>query len=346
MKDEEKLTETFNFKSNKTRKILKKAKILTLVRTITVSLLVFVLLSAAIVITNAVMLNRIAMDELANEQIFDLVARPNIYMSQYQINDGFLTGKLDYATYRIVGNRPVYNGTYKIQYNIIPIVTGIYGYSERGQLIQVEAEDEYSYYNKVGNREMKFYHPYIEYKAYQNDLFMLEEIGEDKYLEMALSFDREYSLEEVQAMLTDEVKLVWYWVDTYNEGDLDKMKGHYAEFIGNDGQPTGEKEYQEPRFLFANQVYGMKGVTSTGRIIDDPYCSFVEAINAGLNRKNRYQLQFQGLYDSLSNDKGEIIEDDIRIIGAVVTGDTASMKVLKDKEYIKASALGIVVDKF
>jgi len=65
--------------------------------------------------------------------------------------------------------------------NIIPIVTGIYGYSERSQFIldQTESEDEYRYYNKVGNREMKFYHPYVKYKDYQNDLSMIEEIGEE-----------------------------------------------------------------------------------------------------------------------------------------------------------------------
>ncbi|NPV29229.1 MAG: hypothetical protein HPY58_06110 [Firmicutes bacterium] len=81
-------------------------------------------------------------------------------------------------------------------------------------------------------------------------------------------------------------------------------------------------------------------------ILDDPRRSFVEAINAGLKRKSRYQSQFKGLYDALSNNKGKISEDDIRIIGVVVTGDTASMKLLKDGNYIKASTLGIVIDKF
>jgi len=345
MNDEKKLTETFDFNSSKTKKMLKKAKVFTLLRTIAVSLLVFLLLSIAIVIINGVMLDSIANKEVENEQNFDLVARPNTYMSQYQVNNGFLTGELEYVTHRIVGNRPVNNGTYKIKYKIIPIVPGIYGHSARGQLTQIEVENEYSYYNRVGHREMKFYHPYIEYETYQNDLAMLEEIGEDKYLEMALSFDRNYSLEEVQAMLPGEVKLVWYWVNTYNEEELNRMKGHYAEFIGNDGQPTGEKEYQEPRILLANQVYGMKGITSTGTTIEDPRRSFIGAIKFGLNQKNRYRSQFQRLYDRLSNDKGEITKDNIRIIGVVVTGDTASMKLLRN-EYIKAATLGIVIDKF
>lgn len=107
-----------------------------------------------------------------------------------------------------------------------------------------------------------------------------------------------------------------------------------------------QKVYQEPRILFANQVYGIKGISSTGEIIDDPRRSFISAINFGLNHKSRYQSQFQRLHDRLSNNKGEITEDDIRVIGVVVTGDTASMELLKEKNYIKASTLGIVIDKF
>ncbi|MCG0275835.1 MAG: anti-sigma factor [Thermosediminibacteraceae bacterium] len=327
MSDEKKLKEIFDFNSDETKKLLQKAKVITLLRTVAVSLFVFLLLSIAIVIINTVVLNRIAMKKLTSEQNFDLVARPNIYMSQYQFNDGFLTGELEYVTHRIVGNRPVYNGTYKIKYSIIPIVPGIYGPSARGQLIQVEDKGDYSHYNRVGNREMKFYHPYIEYKTYQNDLALLEEIGEDKYLEMALSFDRDYSLEEVQAMLPDEVKPVWYWVNTYNEEDLNELKK--GEII-----------------LFANQVYGMKGVNSDGTIIKDPRLSFISAVNFGLKQKSRYHSQFQRLYQNLSNDKGEITKDNIRVIGVVVTGDTASMKLLRDKTYIKAATLGIVIDKF
>ncbi|MBO8158950.1 anti sigma factor C-terminal domain-containing protein [Thermosyntropha sp.] len=346
MNDEKKLTETFDFNSSETRKILRRAKAFTLLRTIAVSLLVFLLLSAAIVVINAGMLNRISNDELASEQNFDLVARPNTYMSQYQTDDGFLTGELEYVTHRIVGNRAVYNGTYKIRYNIVPVVSGISGHSARGQLTRIEFREEHTYYNRVGHREMKFYHPRIEYGNYQNDLALLEEIGENKYLELALSFDRDYSFEEVRAMLPDEIKTVWYWVDTYNEEDLSGMQGHYEELRGKDGQKIGEKIYQEPEVLFANEVYGMKGVDACGITIEDPRRSFINAINFGLNHKNRYQAQFQRLYDRLSSDKGEVTKDNIRIIGVVVTGDTASMKLLRDEGYIKAATLGIVIDKF
>ncbi|WP_041423801.1 sigma factor regulator N-terminal domain-containing protein [Thermosediminibacter oceani] len=105
MNDEKKLADIFDFNNSKIKKVLQKAKVLTLLRTVAVSLFVFLLLSAAIVIINAVMLNRIGNNELTNELIFDLVARPNTYMSQYQNNDGFLTGELEYVTHRIVGQQ-------------------------------------------------------------------------------------------------------------------------------------------------------------------------------------------------------------------------------------------------
>lgn len=350
MNDDQKLTETFDFNSSEPKKVLQKAKVYTLVRTVAVSLLVFLLLGAVVMIANAMLLNRIADKELIGEYLFDLVARPNTYMTHNQVNDGFLVGEAEYVAFRLVGNRPVYNGTYKIKYQIIPIVQDIYG-TGRGQLIQIENENvanEFAFYNKVGHREMKFYHPYIEYETCPNDLALLEEIGEDKYIEMALSFDRDYSLEEVQAMLPDEMKLVWYWVDTYSEKYLDTMKGQYVEveFKEEDGQPTSKKVYQKPRVLFANEAYGMKAITSTGEISPEPRRFFIAAINMGLKSKSRYQPVFKNLYDALRNDQGEITEDDIKVIGAVVTGDTASMELLKNKNYIKASTLGIVIDKF
>jgi len=38
--------------------------------------------------------------------------------------------------------------------------------------------------------------------------------------------------------------------------------------------------------------------------------------------------------------------NNIKIIGAVVTGDANSLRLLKDASYIKATSLGIVVDKY
>ncbi len=357
MNDEEKLEETFDFNSGETKKILRKARLFTLIRSAAVSLLVFILLSAIILIANMLWLDYIAENKLIDERLLDLVARPNTYTTHAQNNNGFLAGEAEFVTYRIVGDRPIYNGTYRIGYSILPFIQGFHGTS-RVQLIEIMKNEfyanegefsfyDYNYYNKVGNREMIFYHPGIEYENYPNDMALLEEIADDKCLEMAFSFDQDYSLEEVQAMLPDEVKTVWYWVDTYSEKNLDSMRGHYADFIGADGEPTGEKKYVEPRLLPANQVYGMKAVDSSGDKKDDPRSQFIGGIKLGFNKETgRYHKLFQDLFEVLSNENNEITEDNIKIIGAVVTGDATSMKLLRDHDFIRTSALGIVTDKY
>jgi len=350
MNDEEKLKESFCFNGSGIKKILQRAKLFTLIRTVTISLLVFVLLFGIILIANAMILNRIADSELLNETLLNSVAGPNTYMTHNQVNDGFLVGEAEYITYRIVGNRPVYDGTHKIKYSIFPVVQVLYG-TGRSQPIQIENEStengvEFSFYSKVGNKEMTFYHPGIEYETYPNDLALLDETGKDKYIELALSFDRSYTPEEVQRMLPGEVKIAWYWVDTYSEKNLDAMKGRYVEVEHKeDGRTSTKKVYRKPMVLRSYDVYGMEAITATGETAEEPWRHFIGTIDMGRNKKSHYQPIFKNIYEVLSNGKEEITKDDIRVIGVVVTGDTASMKLLKN-DYAKAATLGIVTDKF
>lgn len=335
MSDEKKLKETFDFKSTETKKVLRKAKLFTIFRTVIISLLVFII----VLVANEVILTRIADDKLIDESFYNIIAGPNTYISHSQFYNGFLLGEAEYITTRVVGNKSVFNGTHKIKYSIIPFIKNLYG-TGRGQLNQITNGAELSYYNKVGNKEMIFFHPSIEYETYPNDLTLLDKLGQDKYLEMALSFNQDYSLEEVQALIPSEVKIAWYWVDTYSEQNLSEMKSHSAE------EANGEKHYQKPRVLFANNVYGIKAIDSHGEKAKDPESLFIGFIKLGCKNKGPYQSQFKNLYNVLSNGKGEITKDDLRIIGVVVTGDTDSMNLLKNNNSIKATTLGIQIDKY
>ena len=66
---------------------------------------------------------------------------------------------------------------------------------------------------------MEFYHPSIKYEGYINDLKNLDEIGNNKVMEISLSFDKTYRLEEIRNMISSDVTLNWYWVDTFTEND-------------------------------------------------------------------------------------------------------------------------------
>jgi hypothetical protein len=43
-------------------------------------------------------------------------------------------------------------------------------------------------------------------------------------VELGLSFDKAYSLDELQAQLPSDVQFVWWWVDAYTNEYVDYMK--------------------------------------------------------------------------------------------------------------------------
>ena len=73
-------------------------------------------------------------------------------------------------------------------------------------------------------REMRFYLPFVKYLNYVNDLERISEL-QNKVAEVALSFDKAYTAEEVVKMLPEGIRPVWLWVDTYDETKAETYTG-------------------------------------------------------------------------------------------------------------------------
>jgi hypothetical protein len=162
-------------------------------------------------------------------------------------------------------------------------------------------------------------------KLYVLDWF-LDEIGEEKVMEVALSFDQGYSFEEVQAMIPDEVTLSWLWVDDVNEEkdsfqfeDIDENN----EVIGYDNLVRSEQT-----------VYGLSLLDENGDIKEDPVLRFIGSIEAGQQFKARWQGEFRRLFTTLSGEDEELTEDDLQYFGAVVTGNARTLSQLRDLPFI------------
>ncbi|MDR5586780.1 anti sigma factor C-terminal domain-containing protein [Clostridium aquiflavi] len=324
--DEEKLKELFEMKEKPNfNNAVKRAKIFSIVRTIIISLMMFIIVSFVLFISNGAILNVMNnKEEDSLRTLFD-VAMPNAYIGSIQIDDRIMIGEIDYVRYRFLKNKPIIDGNYKESYTYIPLINGVYGYMGQYLFDRVSksSRDSNEAYNKVGKKVMKFYHPSIKYENYINDLENIDEIGSDKLMEISLSFDKSYSLEEVKNMLPSDITLNWYWVDTFSENDY----------------------YFSDKLIFNEYyVYGIKALDNQGDSIDNPEKNFIDAINEG--KDNNYSNEYKELFDNLSNGKGEINKEDLKIIGVVVSGDSKSLKALKDKTYIKAATLGAVADKY
>lgn len=321
--DDEKLRELFETEEKpKLRSPIKRAKFLSSLKTTIISFMIFIILGFSALILNAHLLNNIANKKEKDLWHFYNIAKPNAYLSNTQTDDRLMTGDIEYVRYRFLGKKLITDGNYKEDYSYMPLINGIYGstgdnlYSNIASSEQ-ELEDMINY-NKVGKRIMKFYHPSIQYDNYINDLEVLDNIGSDKVMELSLSFDSKYSLDEVKNMLPKEITLNWYWVDTL----------------------TDKPSETRPKPIFEeSEVYGIKALDGQGRLMVNPEENFIGSLE-------RLSDSYNSLFNRLSNGKDKITKDDLKIVGVVVSGDVESLKNLKGKSYIKAASLGAVADKY
>lgn len=171
-------------------------------------------------------------------------------------------------------------------------------------------------YNTNGLRELNFMLPYVNYENVINDFKYLDQIDNDKYVEMVISFDKEYSYEEVNKNF-DSNKVSFYWINI----SRDEAKVNYEENKG---------------YLTENEVMGIKSITANGKVITDKSERLKEYKEAITYLKDN---KYKGIIE-------DVDENYTNISGIVVQGTSDELKELKDNIMIKHAILGNVVDSF
>jgi hypothetical protein len=327
--DDEKLRALFQEKEEPTfNAAIKKARAMSILRTTLVSLMIFIIVSFILLVSNAYILNTMSYEKESSLRSWFNIAMPNAYIGNVQVDDRIMVGQINYVRYRYLGKKPIVDGNYEKGYTYMPFINGIYGDSGN-YLFNASAKShkdlqERINYNKVGKPIMKFYHPELKYENYINDLNKIDKIGSNKLAELSLSFDKAYSIEEVKAMIPKDITTNWYWVDTFADN---------------------EKISTSKSILEEYDVYGIKALDSQGNLINNPEIDFINTITRGKGNKD-YGNTYEKIFNTLSKGKAEIKKEDLRIIGVVVSGDVEAIKALKDKNFIKACTIGAIADKY
>ncbi len=171
-------------------------------------------------------------------------------------------------------------------------------------------------YNTNGLRELCFMLPYVNYKNNINDFRYLDQIDNNKYIEMVLSLYKEYSYQDVNKNF-ESSNISFYWIDI----SKDEEKSYYQE---------------EKAYLNENEVIGIKSITGEGKFISDEG-----------ERLNQYKEAIEYLNDNKYKGITEIGNGNYtNISGIVVQGTSDELKELKDNPIIKHALLGNIVDKF
>lgn len=348
MNDEKEMDNMFDdLKKSKLKKAVRKAKWHSILRNVVITFLVLVVVMIAGPIVNQGIVDKMTVPSEISIKSFNEISAPNQYIGKLSRYKGLLNGRNEYSTFKIIEGKVVYTGENEYSYGIFKDYYGNW-VGTFSPLILGRSWDagdlELQRYNELGQREMVFFYPFLDYPDYKNDLQLLDNIASTKRMEMALSFDKDYTMEEVNDMLPQNVTLSWYWLDDLNEQEKESSKPRTQEQQRSDGT-TYTVDYP-PRLRSERTVYGIKAYDSNGTSLEEPEQQFIWAFKNGMDYDTRFKSEFERVFQNVAGEDGEITKEDLRIFGVVVTGDTESLKNLQDRSFIRAASLGVITDRY
>ncbi|MNW23435.1 hypothetical protein D3C74_01360 [compost metagenome] len=317
--------------------LIKKAKRMTLLRNITISVVVTVVVCLGAIIGNSQFLNGIDGKAMWREHAILQIKGANLFESSREVRRGWLTLQVESHRYKVIEGVPVPWNTEKLEYSLGNNYRGIsYGQnsiSVPDPRMQSNQFEYYRGYNELnGQREMGFYVPGVNYNdKILNDLPALADMSPDKLVEMAISFDQAYTPGEVTSMLPPGLTQAWYWVDTYDQKEK-------LEFITG---PSGGEKYGIPES--SRRVYGYgPNWEGIGKPAPDQFIEYLRH----LQQDGREDTEFRRIYDYLRQDKSAPVASDVHLLGVVLTGTAKELQALNGRSYVRGAVLGAIVDKY
>lgn len=271
---------------------------------------------------------------------FEQISGANEFVADKENFPGILGGEEYYKTYKIIEGKVVYTGEKGYGYGLFRN-EWLNRSGMQSELIVSESgsEEDLSLqrYNYLGQREMVFFYPFVNYTHVRNDLDWLDELRDDQVLEVALSFDKGYGVEEAINKLPKEVTKTWLWVKDVEE-DPDAVRRYLVDDKGN-------RTALDYSVRSEHSVYGFPLITPNGDKADMPGEQFIIDISTGKKQCTSWQWEFNRLYDTIGGENG-LSQNDLVIYGAVVTGSKETLASLRGLDFIRASSIGVITDKY
>lgn len=304
------------FDSNTVEKAVRKGKQKSIALMIGISIFVFVLFTMINLLVYSYTSNRAFEARDAYVQL----TTPNGYISQTSDSKGLLGGETHYKVSKDMKIKSPVVEQNHYSFGLLPSLTISRG---AGGKIGVGEEKWLANYKENGWRELMFFHPAIDYQRYKNDWEWVEEMEEDKIYELALSFDRPYSYDELPLKVLSSVS--WLWLNTYSEEDMEVLE---KEAIEHDASSTFIKEGHALGF-------STRHLDSPG-LFQDNYDEFL----------TRLETSDWGSHQEVHDRMVDMASEELEILGIVVYGTKEELESIINRPYIKAVSLGGMIDNY
>ena len=316
-----------SYNNDSLEKTVKKAKRKSFIRNTFIVIITLVVCIFINSIYNITSINKL--DESLDEEVESSV--PTGYISKANYTAGILGGKVEYNISKNIGGRVVTLENKTKTFGINPPMVGL------TKAYQDFVNDDSWGVNLWDNgyRKMLFFHPKIKYKKYKNDLANMEDMDDEKIIEMAISLDKAYKIDEIVDIAFDlrNLSTKWIWLDTFNKQEMNEYKQEVNEY---DPKSCGINE-SEVKGLNYGYSYNNGNIYQGINYFNGIYNNWMDSLKESRNKDSNK------LYDYLSSE-GKKSSKNIEILGFIVEGSKEELELLLDKSYIKGATFGIAVD--
>lgn len=205
----------------------------------------------------------------------------------------------------MVGQKPVPVGTVTVDFQVWG---GEQFLDPSRSVVKVEGGREYLVPNMVPS--LKFFHPAVKYDTLPRDFALLTKAAPNSTVEMALSFDRLLTRQEIEAMLSNKVQPLWGAISVYSNQEIAEHN-YLAERLV--GIPLGG-------FLEGEKITEAEFADELERL------SQVPSYSSRLLERTAAYLKANG----------------IRYYGVVVAGSPEDLDKLANNPLISAAVIGII----
>ena len=331
--------DSFLFDEKQTKKIMRKARFWSTVKIIGITVIITPIIVLVLWYGFRQLSVHNAQETMDDMRAYQEISAPNVHISSEAFDYNLFGGQIQMRTYKVLGDRPYIweplNGSYNL-FGTFSKSYGSYG------AIQLEGSESLKESNQLetfntytGDREMFFYHPEIEYDVYKDSISEVNQFEDTTLVEMGLSFNQAYNLDEIISKLPSNVQVVWWWVDAYADDQLDFMRQR---------QDTVKADSNYNIYGFYAEQSKPKAQQAQIDSFDEIESSFIRNIEY-LRKGKNFKWEIDQVYNSLIGGNGTLEKDDVKIIGAVVTGTPEQLQSLQEQTEIKASTLGVISNR-
>ncbi|WP_342527321.1 anti sigma factor C-terminal domain-containing protein [Chryseomicrobium sp. FSL W7-1435] len=181
-----------------------------------------------------------------------------------------------------------------------------------------------------GERIVEFFHPKVDYAQLLDERLLLNEIEDSRVVEMALSFDDSYSIEQINEVFEEQV--AWYWVDTFSEEQIER-----------DTNFNKDENFPDTT-VYGFEAYGFSHNPNAENYSASEFIANLEKVKED---GGDYQEDAERIITTLTN-QGEIPLEpqSLRISGVIVTGKPSELVSLLDEPIIRGATLGATTDLY